>query len=67
MCLLKRQLETLSRERRQTLLERSAKELAEFFSVYEGKLLGTAAWRRMTGKSESQVNVLKTSHVICTM
>ncbi|KAJ7380425.1 Peptide-N(4)-(N-acetyl-beta- glucosaminyl)asparagine amidase [Desmophyllum pertusum] len=49
-----RQLETLSRERRQTLLERSAKELAEFFSVYEGKLLGTAAWRRMTGKSESQ-------------
>ncbi|XP_078344615.1 peptide-N(4)-(N-acetyl-beta-glucosaminyl)asparagine amidase-like isoform X2 [Oculina patagonica] len=44
----------LSPERREILLGRSAKELAEFFSVYAGKLLGTAAWRRMIGRPESQ-------------
>lgn len=45
--------QSLSSERCKVLQDRSAKELAEFFSVYEGKLLGTAAWRRMIGKPES--------------
>ncbi|KAL9958983.1 hypothetical protein ACROYT_G036063 [Oculina patagonica] len=44
----------LSPERRQTLLERSAKELAGFFSVHERKLYGTTAWRRMIGRPESR-------------
>ena len=49
----------MSPERRQTLMERSARELAELFSGYEGKLLGTVAWRRMIGKPESNVSIVK--------
>jgi len=45
---------SLPPEWREVLQERFAKELAEFLSVYEGKLLGTAAWRRMTGRPLSQ-------------
>ncbi|XP_068689230.1 peptide-N(4)-(N-acetyl-beta-glucosaminyl)asparagine amidase-like [Montipora foliosa] len=45
--------QSLPLERKKALWERSARELAEFFPVYQGKLLGTAAWRRMIGKPES--------------
>lgn len=48
------QQQRLSPERRQTLLKRSAKELAGFLSVHEGKLYGTAAWRRMIGRPVSR-------------
>ena len=61
LCLLQRQ-QRLSPERRQVLLERSAKELTELFSVYAGKLLGTAAWRRMIGKPESRVKFFQFIH-----
>jgi len=50
---------SLPPEWREVLQERFAKELAEFLSVYEGKLLGTAAWRRMTGRPLSQVNIVE--------
>jgi len=57
LCILQRQ-QWLSPERRETLLKRSAKELAGFLSVHEGKLYGTAAWRRMVGRPVSRVNSL---------
>lgn len=50
-----RRQQSLSTERREALQQRLFRELAEFFSVYEGKLLGTAAWRRIIAKPESKI------------
>ncbi|XP_015772138.1 PREDICTED: peptide-N(4)-(N-acetyl-beta-glucosaminyl)asparagine amidase-like [Acropora digitifera] len=44
---------SLPPERTKVLVERSMREQAELLSVYEGRLLGTASWRRMIGHPES--------------
>lgn len=44
---------SLPPERKKVLVERSMREQAELLSVYEGRLLGTASWRRMIGHPES--------------
>ena len=49
--------QSLPPERCEALQERLTRELVEFLSVYEGKLLGTSAWRRMIERPESLVNV----------
>ena len=46
---------SLPPERTKVLVERSMREQAELLSVYEGRLLGTASWRRMIGHPESVV------------